>query len=208
MHWNILSALAVVAFVSFAPVTNAQQAQQGQASQPQAADPDAINAPEQLRGRSIVIDYVETRTARPAGGGRADTRRVPFQLVVYISTENRAFNRFAPNHGRAGSSDQVKGTKDITNYAARNVVFDGPKMTVTNNFGRAAGAKVGGSGKREITATFDENFKNCTANVVVTVEGEFARRRLMKGGFEDLLSAKNDSFECRVQDGNALVGNS
>lgn len=174
-------------------------------------DPDAVNAPDRLRGKSVIIGYFETRTARPEGGGKENTRRVPFTLTLYISSEKHAFNRLSP--GRAGHSDQVRGakdakgsasTKDLTGFAARNVVFDGLKMTVTNKFG--APNKGGGKGLREISATFDESYSKCTGNVVTTIEGEYARRRLMKGGFEELLAAKNDGFTCTVQDGNALAG--
>jgi hypothetical protein len=188
----------------------AQTAQTETATPP--ADPDTVNAPERLRGRSIIVNYVETRTSRPEGGGPATARKVHFQLIVYISTEKRAFNRLSP--GRSGHSDQVRGAKDLkgstasrdlSGFATRDVVFDGLKMTVTNTFG---GRGQGGTGKREISAVFDESYTKCVANVVTTIDGEYARRRLMTGGFEEVLSAKNDSFACTVHDGNALIGKS
>ncbi len=195
-----------------------QDAQKGDAQKsapaPEAArpDPDAVNAPEQLRGRSVIISYTETRVARPDGGGASKTRSVPFRMIVYISSEKRAFNRLVA--GRAGSSDQVRGakdakgaaaSKDITGFAERNVVFDGLKMTVANTFGAR---NKGGKGLREISATFDEGFSKCTGNVVTTIDGEYARRRVMSGGFEEVLSAKADGFSCTIHDGNALAGSS
>jgi hypothetical protein len=174
----------------------------------QSANSDVVNAPDPLRGKSIIITYFETRKARPEGGGPVDTRRVPFQMTVYISTEKRAFNRLTP--GRAGNSDQVRAKdskgveKDITGFATRDVVFDGLKMTISNAFGMPS--KGGGTGKREITATFDDSYAKCTANVATTVQGEYTRRRLIKGGFEELLSATNDSFTCTIRDGNVLIG--
>lgn len=169
-------------------------------------DSDATNAPEALRGKSVIVTYTEIRTARPDGGGPASTRRVPYQLVVYISTQKRAFNRLTV--ASAGSSDQVRGkdstgapapAADRTGYAQRTVSFNGPKMSVSNSFG-------GGKGFREITATFNESFSKCTGNVTTTVQGGFARQTKMGGGQEELLSAKNEDFTCNVQDGNALGG--
>jgi hypothetical protein len=215
MRGNVVARVSAVLFVAVVTST-ASLAQQAapkavpaEAARP--ADPDAVNAPDQLRSKSVIIGYFETRNARPAGGGKAETRRVPFTLTVYINKDKHAFNRLAP--GRSGaSSDQVRGakdekgsaaSKDITGFATRDVVFDGLKMTVANKFG--APAKGGGRGSREISATFDETFTKCTGNVVTTIEGEYARRRLMKGGFEELLSATNDGFTCTVMDGNALA---
>jgi hypothetical protein len=175
-------------------------------AEPPAADGvDVTNAPEALRGKSIIIDYMEIRTARPDGGGPSGTRMVPFQLVVYISSQKRVFNRLSVP---AGSSDQVKGkdakgkaapSKDRTGFAPRTVVFDGPKLSVSNTFG-------GGKGFRDITATFEDDFTKCTSNVVITIHGEFARQTKMGGGFEELLSAKHERFRCSIQDGNALAG--
>ena len=191
-----------------------QEAQKGaQPAGKMPADPVIASAPDQLRGKSVIISYFETRVARPEGGGKADTRRAPFTLTLYISKEKHAFNRLSP--GRAGNSDQVRGarddkgstaSRDITGFATRDVAFDGLKMTVTNAFGaRHIGC---GTGKREISATFDADYTKCTGNVVTTVEGEYTRRRLMKGGFEELLSATNDGFTCEVRDGNALAPSS
>ena len=167
---------------------------------------DVTNAPEALRGKSIVIDYIEIRTARPDGGGPATTRVVPYQLIVYISSQKRVFNRL--NVANAASSDQVRGkdakgsstpTQDRIGFAPRTVIFDGPKMSVSNTFD-------GGKGFRDIMATFDENFTKCTGNVTVTIHGEFARQNKMSGGTEELLAAKHDKITCFVQDGNALAG--
>jgi hypothetical protein len=215
MHRTRCAAVGAALFLTaFTPTaTRAQGASNPQPAAPQAApaakqaNSDVVNAPDQLRGKSIIITYFETRKARPEGGGRVDTRRVPFQMAVYISTEKRAFNRLTP--GKAGNSDQVraKDTKgierDITGFATRDVVFDGLKMTISNAFGMPS--KGGGTGRREITATFDDNYAKCTGNVVTTVEGEYTRRRLMKGGFEELISATNDGFTCAIRDGNVLA---
>ena len=77
-------------------------------------------------------------------------------------------------------------------------MFEKQKMTVSNTFG-------GGKGSRVIEASFDDAFSKCTATVVVTTQGEYVRRRLMKGGFELLYSASTSDVACAVADGNQLV---
>jgi hypothetical protein len=200
--------LVAIGLVLCAPDALAQAPKSGQDGAKAAAD--SADAPEQLRGRSVIIGYNETRTARSEGGGPAETRTVFFRMIIYVSTEKRAFNRLVV--GRAGASDQVRAgknakateaSKDVTQFAERDVVFDGLNLKITNNYGAPS---KGGKGRRDISATFDENYAKCTANVVTTIDGEFVRRRQMKGGFEELLSAKHHDITCKLEDGNALTG--
>jgi hypothetical protein len=203
----VLCFLFAIGIVLHAPDALAQ-APKSRAESAAKPNADSADAPEPLRGKSVIIAYNETRTARPDGGGPVESRRVFYRMIIYVSTEKRAFNRLVV--GRAGASDQVRGgkkgaeaSKDVTQFAERDVVFDGLKLSVTNNYGAP---NRGGKGRRDISATFDENFSECTAEVVTTIDGEFVRRRQMKGGFEELLSAKHHDITCKIEDGNALAG--
>ena len=154
-------------------------------------------APSQLRGKSVTVGYNETRKARPDEGGEINTRTVPFKLILYVSADGNMFNRLLAGRNTK-SSDQTKGAKDLTQFADRATVFDKQKMSVTNSFGN-------GNGSRVIEAAFDDNFSKCSATVVITVQGEYARRRLMTGGFERLYSATTSDVTCAVIDGNQLM---
>ena len=155
--------------------------------------------PSQLNGKSITITYTETRRAKPEEGGEIATRKVPFKLIVYASTEGNLFNRlFAGRSGK--SSDQTRGTKDGTQFSERDIVFDKQKMTVSNTF-------HSGKGLRTIEATFDEAFAKCTASVVTTIQGEYAKRRLITGGHELVYSATASEISCKLVSGNELQTN-
>jgi hypothetical protein len=154
-------------------------------------------APSQLRGKSVTISYNETKKAKPEDGGEIATRSVPFKLILYVSADGKLFNRLLAGRNTT-SSDQTKGAKDLTQFADRETVFDKQKMSVTNKFGA-------GNGSRVIEATFDDSFSKCSATVVITVQGEYVRRRLMGGGFERLYSATTSDVACAVVDGNQLM---
>lgn len=154
-------------------------------------------APSQLRGKSVTISYNETRKAKPEEGGEIATRTVPFKLILYVSADGNLFNRLLAGRNTK-SSDQTKGARDLTQFADRETVFDKQKMTVTNKFG-------GGNGSRVIEASFDDSFSKCSATVVIAVQGEYVRRRLMTGGFERLYSATTSDITCAVVDGNQLM---
>jgi hypothetical protein len=179
----------IVSICLFAIVASCQDRALAQDSQ--------TKAPAQLNGKSVTISYNETRKSSPDEGGEITTRKVPFKLIVYVSGEGNLFNRLLAGRSTK-SSDQTKGEKDLTRFADRETVFDKQKMTVANSFGN-------GKGSRVIEASFDENFANCTATVVTTVKGEYARRRLITGGFERLYSASTSDITCAIGAGNALL---
>jgi len=163
------------------------------------AEETAAKPPSQLNGKSIVINYLETRKAKPEEGGEISTRKVPFKVIVYISTEGNLFSRlFAGRSGK--SSDQTRGTKDGTQFSERDIVFDKQKMTVSNTFNA-------GKGLRTIETTFDEAFAKCTTTVVTNIQGEYAKRRLATGGFELVYSATASEISCKPVNGNELQTN-
>jgi hypothetical protein len=170
--------------------------------------PAAEKAPEadkakpfpQLFGKSVVITYKETRKAKPVHDGKPGNmmvRTVPFKVIIYISKDGNVFNRLLAGRN-IKSSDQTRGTQDGTQFAEREATFDQQKMSLVNTF-------FHGKGVRDISATFDDTFAACTAAVTTKIEGEYARRRLMKGGFELLYAATADNITCAVVDGNELA---
>ena len=153
--------------------------------------------PDPLKGKSVTISYDETRRSKPEEGGEVNTRKIPFKLILYVTAEGNLFNRLLAGRNTK-SSDQTKGSKDLAQFADRETVFDGQKMSVSNTFGAENGSRV-------IEASFDDSFAKCTATVIISVKGEYARRRLITGGFELLYSASTSDVTCAVADGNALM---
>lgn len=156
----------------------------------------AVAAPEQLRGKSVVISWTEQRRQRnPATGGQEQTVSVPFVFTAYVSSADRVFNRLSV--GRTGSSDQVGGSRDQTGFAPRAVGFSGQRMTATNTF-------ISG-GARQIAATFDAAFSSCSATVVIGKGGGGSiKQRLIGGGVVEVLSVSPGAASCAVSQGNAL----
>jgi hypothetical protein len=177
------------------------------AEKPVTEKPAAEKAPEadktkpfpQLFGKSVVITYKETRKAKPVHDGKLGNmmvRTVPFKIIIYISKDGNVFNRLLAGRN-IKSSDQTRGSQDGTQFAEREATFAEQKMSLVNTFGR--------NGVRDISATFDDKFAACTAAVTVKIDGEYTRRRLMKGGFELLYAATNDNIACAIVDGNELA---
>lgn len=153
-------------------------------------------APEQLRGKSIVISWTEQRLERNPGTGQEQTKSLPFVFTAYVSSADRVFNRLSV--GRGGSSDQVGGSRDATGFAPRAVAFSGQRMTATNTF-------MSG-GARQISASFDSAFSSCSATVVIGKGGgnKPIRQRTISGGTVDVLSVNAGAASCAVSQGNAL----
>jgi hypothetical protein len=186
--------------VTPAPAAEKPAADTGKPAAENATDTDKTTPFPQLVGKSIVITYMETRKAkreRDGEIGKMKERTVPFKVIVYVSKDGNIFNRLLAGRN-IKSSDQTHGTKDATQFAKRVVTFDRQKMSLVNTFGH-------GNGLRDISATFDDKFAACTAAVTIKVEGEYARRRLMKGGFELLYAATADNLTCAIVDGNELA---
>ena len=155
----------------------------------------AVAAPQALRGKSILINWSESRRERTESGEER-SRNTPFKMTIYVSTQDRIFNRLSVG---AGNSDQTAGSSDASRFASRSVVFSGSRVSVTNTFMGAAGA-------RQISANFDANFTGCSANVAIgrSGTGQPVKQRLMGGGHVVLLSASVGSVNCSIIDGNAL----
>jgi hypothetical protein len=155
----------------------------------------AVAAPQALRGKSIVISWSESRRERTESGEER-SRNSPFKMTIYVSTQDKIFNRLSAGRG---SSDQTGGSSDASRFAPRSVVFSGSRVSVTNTF-------QGGGGARQISANLDANFTGCSASVVIGrgASGQPFKQKLMGGGHVLLLSASVGAVNCSVIDGNAL----
>lgn len=153
----------------------------------------ALAAPDQLRGKAIVVSWNEQRLERNPETKQERNVSTPFTLTVYVSTAGRVFNRLGA--GRARSSDQASGSNDQTRFSERAVNFAGTRMTMSNTF-RSGGA-------RQISATFDSGFSSCSGSVIIGRSGSGPiRQRLLDGGFVDVLSASVGPVSCSISTSN------
>ena len=158
-----------------------------------AANGAANAAPDQLRGKAIVVSWNEQRLERNPETKQERNLTTPFALTVYVSTAGRVFNRL--DAGRARSSDQASGSKDQTGFAARAINFAGTRMTTSNTF------KSGGA--RQISATFDSGFSSCSGSVIIGRSGSGPiRQKKLDGGFVDVLSTSVGPVSCAISTNN------
>ena len=151
--------------------------------------------PAQLLGKSVVIDWTDTRSQRDGDNPEYHTVNGSHTLSVYISTAGRTFIRQI-NRTRAGSGrrDQAPGQN-----GSRTAVFEGQTMTV---FGQSRG------GAQRTVVHFEGGFAGCRATTglgfqsgqtSVTVSPITGRRVEMR-------SLAVTSVSCSVQSGNVFGG--
>jgi hypothetical protein len=106
--------------------------------------------PAQLLGKSVVIDWSDTRSQRDGDNPEYHTVNGSHTLSIYISTAGRTFIRQV-NRTRAGSGrrDQAPGQR-----GSRTAVFEGQTMTV---FGQNRG------GVQRTVVHFEGGFAGCNA---------------------------------------------
>ena len=110
--------------------------------------------PPQLLGKSVVVNWSETRSQR--SGDNPDYRTVDAShtLIVYVSSAGRVFIRQV-NRTKSGSGKMDQGPGESGSATtSRTASFDAQSMTVI-------GESIGGA--RRTTAKFDNSFTTCTA---------------------------------------------
>jgi hypothetical protein len=162
-------------------------------------DPARADAPSGMRGKSVVISWIEFETVRPIKEngqlGQSRSTSVPNKMIVYVSTEGRLFNRLRVGNG---ASDQVgQNPQDPTRYAPRQVRFSGRTLTVTNTFGN-------GRGGRQISATLNGDFSGCEGSVVIGLNGGPAKQIDLSGHTHLVDEVHTGSAQCVVSDSNML----
>jgi hypothetical protein len=119
----------------------------------------AQTAPAALRGKSVVVSWVEDRSLRFVGEPAFRDTRTPRSMSIYISTEGRPFARTSVIPGnQAGSADYVGVTGVSRAGGTRQIGFQGRslEMTTTTTSG----------GARRIEITFNDSCTSCEARVI------------------------------------------
>jgi len=121
----------------------------------------AQDAPTQLRGRSVVLKWTESRMLRIEGQTDFHAVNAHQTLQLYVSTEGRVFERRSAavardGRTRTGAKDSVDGGA----IAGRNSTthFSGRSLVIAGTMGQ---------GGRQVSVEFDGVFSKCTVQVTV-----------------------------------------
>jgi len=155
--------------------------------------------PEQLKGKSVVIAWTETRQQRNVGETNFRSVNASHSLSIYVSASGRVFSRQV-NQTRAGTgaTEQVAGEGGGA-YPTRTPVFSGQTMTV---IGETKG------GARRTVITFDAAFASCSATTSTGFEAgksSISLSPITKKQVE-IQSVTANGASCSLQSGNVFGG--
>jgi hypothetical protein len=162
----------------------------------------AAAAPSQLYGKSVTVNWSETRSQRAVGQEPAfHPVSIPFTLTVYVSSEGHIFRRLSsitPNGRQSGAKDRVGESSSGANssFAAQ---FRGNAMV--------ASGSNGGFGLH-VEVTFDSSFGGCTAQVIAAKQSgsrTVMLRSIASGATIEVESASAGSASCSVAQGNPFA---
>lgn len=159
----------------------------------------AAPAPTNLRGKSIVVTWSESRVQRRGGEENFRSMLIQHELRAYVSDAGRVFSRQTNSiRGRSGSQDDVSGGRDSNRVPQ----FSGQSMIMTMAGGSSSVA-------RRIVVSFSGDFTNCEAKVARANEkgvGTTIGRSMISGAAIEVKSASVSSASCSVQRGNVFGG--
>jgi hypothetical protein len=159
----------------------------------------AQTAPAGLRGKSVIVSWIETRSLRVGDETSFRNTQTPFSRSLYISSAGRPFTRTTATPGRrSGSAEAVGASGQTHSGGARQVQFHGRSIVMT-------GASRSG-GARRVQIDFNEGFSNCNAHVIVGFEAgkTIKSKSLASGKPMEVRSSTVSGTTCTVRDGNVF----
>jgi hypothetical protein len=159
----------------------------------------ASAAPQSFYGKTLRVNWTETRSQRDAGETAYKPVSLPFTYTVYVSSKGQLFKRttsISASRRATGQRDMV-GMGGSGPEGAGRVSFQGNTMITTSSHG--------GLG-RQIKITFDGG-SSCSAQVISAKSGAgpTSVRSIATGGMVEFESVSAGSASCSVQDGNAFA---
>jgi hypothetical protein len=154
-------------------------------------------APAELRGKSVLINWSESRVQRFTDEAGFSSVMIRHELQVYVSATGRVFNRQTNTNSRgaSGSTSQIAGQG-----RGRTPGFAGQMMTIVGT-----GAK---GGARSVVVSFDAGFGSCRAEVIrAKQDGASTMRSSSKiqiGRTVEIKSATASAASCSVRAGNVF----
>jgi hypothetical protein len=155
--------------------------------------------PGQLKGKSVVISWTETRQQRDVGESEFRSVNASHTMSIYVSDAGRVFSRQVNRTRRGeGGTDQVAGEGGGP-FSIRTPLFSGQTMTV---IGESRG------GARRAVISFDAGFASCTAAASTGFEAGKSKIALspITKKMVEIRSVTTNGASCSVQSGNVFGG--
>jgi hypothetical protein len=159
--------------------------------------------PERLRGRSIVLNWVESREFEATDRlGRSHGDTLYGGAKVYVSTQG---NIFGHQEARIAINDTAEiksfSTEDAASKESNYVKWEFDRGVLAGNI-------INTQGVKRVSVTFSNQYKQCRLNIIYGKPGG-ADSFKIQGWHNDiyvLRSAKISDNRCIVQTGNVLDG--
>jgi len=161
-----------------------------------AASPAYAAAPHELFGKTVSVNWTETREQRPEGEQAWRTVNGSITMHLYVSDTGRVFNNVAYST-HAGSAER---TGEIAGGGGRSINFNGRSLLIL--------MKSGQGGATRITADFDAGFSSCSAQVTRATEGSGTIVRRYSGivkHVNEIRSTQVGGASCSIRDGNVFA---
>jgi hypothetical protein len=149
-----------------------------------------------LRGKSVVVNWVDERMQRVVGQQNFVSMRVPQNLSFYHSPAGRVFIRRTATPGRS------VGTKETVRSRG------GGQGRVVQASGRSLTVITGsGEGAFRVSFEFDASFGSCRASVLWAkpAGAETMRAKVLTGEDMEIRSSTPIGITCAVQSGNVFA---
>jgi hypothetical protein len=149
----------------------------------------AASAPEQLRGKSVVVSWQENRVQRRVGDAKFRSTSVRHRFQVQVGFDGRVSTRMTNTNAKGRTGSREGGSSWQHDFGPQS-------LTVTMG--------GGGGGARQITVRFDRNFGSCSGNVIRGKEegaSSMMTTSMISGRRMEIRSALAVGVSCRVQAG-------
>ncbi len=158
--------------------------------------PAFADAPQQLRNKTIQVNWSVDQVARGADGA-AKPRSIAVNHTVYVSSTGRLFERASRANGRASSqSENAPGASQNRGGEATGLRFVGTRLVGDTAFAQGA---------RHWEVSFDAGFASCTVSVTFGREGGGIKRKGINGEMLTIEQMKATSESCSIRDGNPFA---
>jgi hypothetical protein len=158
----------------------------------------AQTAPSELRGKSIIASWSETRLQRLGDEKEFSQRSFPMKLSAYVSSEGRVFAKRVVSSGRGGNRSGSVSSVGENQSGGQTARFSGRNLNIFSRFS---------GGARMVRIDFDQSFSSCQANIVLGREngtGTMRSRSLISGANLEIQSSTISGASCAVQSGNVF----
>jgi hypothetical protein len=170
------------------------------------ASVQAGSAPTQLLGKSVTVDWTETREQRVEDDPHVTTQLHLTNLKIYVSSSGRLFSELTRvnqrTRGRTPSAtgQQGPGDKASSRGAPRVVHFEGGSLIVDQ--------QRGDIGARRVTVNFGSNYTTCTATLIEgkSGAGPIHTTGMISGHSVTIYSMQVSTPKCSISEGPAFIG--